>query len=369
MLNRPTRLVARAVALTAALTSTACGGDDDDSGDGDSYSGLVEISGDGVSDDGYLDRVVLSVWGDSADSVYFVGGGLGVVSGGDPVPGLFMHWDGETFTELGTVDETLWWTHGFADDDVWAVGAAGTIAHWNGSEVVVTTAPVEVTLSGVWGTSSDDLFAVGGLNNGSAAENDIILRCAGNCESGDSWQQMEPGATSGKAYFKVWGTANDDVYLVGEEGMIQHWDGVAWTAQDSGTEDTLITVYGAGDDVWVVGGFADGMLLHSDDEGETWTPDDSQAFGSGLTGLYVSSGTLFVVGLNGQRFRLVDGTWEDYSQEMPHVDLHSVWLDSSGDNGFAVGGNFSAPASSVAQRSGAIVRLGSSVPAATLEGP
>lgn len=353
-------------AVLALVTVAGCGGDDD-GGDTPTFSGQVEIDGPGVSDDGFLDRVVLSAWGDSATSVYFAGGGLGVVLDGDPVPGLFMHWDGQDFEELGAVDSTLWWVFGLDDDDVWAVGEEGTIVHWDGAELTTTTAPVSSTLSGVWGTSSSDLWAVGGKTSGEAELNDMILHCTGDCTSGDSWVQVEPGEVTGGSYFKIWGSADDDVFLVGENGTIQHWDGDAWTAQDSGVDETLVTVAGtSADDVWAVGGFAEGILLHSDDGGETWEPDDSIAFGLGLTGVDTrASGDVFVVGLNGQRARLEDGTWADHSTEAPHVDLHSIWIDPTGESGFAVGGNFTAPATTVARRLGAIVRIGEPVPAAS----
>lgn len=51
-----------------------------------------------------------------------------------------------------------------ADDDVWAVGASGTIRHYRGDArfwEVVDDVPAKFTFNAVWGTSSADVWAVG----------------------------------------------------------------------------------------------------------------------------------------------------------------------------------------------------------------
>lgn len=51
-----------------------------------------------------------------------------------------------------------------SDSEAWAVGAAGTIRHYNGDPVfweVIDDVPTNETLNGVWGTSASDIWAVG----------------------------------------------------------------------------------------------------------------------------------------------------------------------------------------------------------------
>jgi hypothetical protein len=48
------------------------------------------------------------------------------------------------------------------------------------------------------------------------------------------------------AFFKVWGTAADDVWIVGRRGAILHWDGATYTEFDAGTGQDLIAVWGHG---------------------------------------------------------------------------------------------------------------------------
>ncbi|MBN9161526.1 MAG: hypothetical protein J0I07_11215, partial [Myxococcales bacterium] len=57
----------------------------------------------------------------------------------------------------------------------------------------------------------------------------------------------------------VWGTGPNDVWAVGAEGTILHFDGVAWTVSStglgSGQEVNLTGIWGSGpNDVWAVGG-------------------------------------------------------------------------------------------------------------------
>ena len=67
----------------------------------------------------------------------------------------------------------------------------------------------------------------------------------------------------------VWGSSGSDVYVVGNEGRILHYDGIAWSPMESGTTNNLSAVWGnAADAVFVVGD--DGMILRYD--GADWSP-------------------------------------------------------------------------------------------------
>jgi hypothetical protein len=66
----------------------------------------------------------------------------------------------------------------------------------------------------------------------------------------------------------VWGSDPSNVWAVGLQGTIVHWDGRAWTSVSSGTTYDLYSVWGtAPDDVWAVG---TGTILHWD--GSQWSP-------------------------------------------------------------------------------------------------
>ncbi|MBF0523674.1 MAG: chitobiase/beta-hexosaminidase C-terminal domain-containing protein [Deltaproteobacteria bacterium] len=136
----------------------------------------------------------------------------------------------------------------------------------------------------------------------------------------------------------VWGSSSSDVFTVGDNGTILHYDGTAWSAMSSGTRTELNRVWGnSSSDVFAVGV---GAILHYD--GTAWSGMSSNA----LFGIWGSSGSnVFGVGYD----RLFDGSaigaiqhydgtaWSDMSIGMTNA-LSGVW-GSSGSDVFAVGGN------------------------------
>ncbi len=98
---------------------------------------------------------------------------------------------------------------GSGSDDVWAVGNNGTIYRWNSkgsSEVVPKPSPQ--TLRAVAGTASDDIWAVGVA--------DTILHY-----DGQRWTQLR-GPTSGRGLMLsgVWASSRREAWIVGQAGTI-----------------------------------------------------------------------------------------------------------------------------------------------------
>ena len=293
-----------------------------------------------------LDRVPLSVWSAGDGQLFSVGGPLG--STGDT---LFLRHDGAGWHEVAAgTGVTLWWVFGFSSSDVWSVGEAGTVVHWDGSVLSTEVAPTDGTLFGIWGTSDDDLWAVGGRPDIDGA---LLHRVAG------VWQQVS-GLPGSGSYFKVWGAAADDVYVCGQGGVILHWDGASWTSQPTGLDATvsLFTVAGrVGDDVYAVGGLGNAVALHLDAARGDWVAvdDPSLTEAPALAGVAVSpSGTVAMVGAGGTKLRGTPGSLHDESGQATPADFHSVAFD--GAQLWAVGGNWLAPAPTA--RHGVIVHYG-----------
>ena len=62
--------------------------------------------------------------------------------------------------------------------------------------------------------------------------------------------------TSGTTYhlYGVWGSSGSDVFAVGGNGTILHYNGSAWSSMTSGTTNNLLGVWGSsGSDVFAVG--------------------------------------------------------------------------------------------------------------------
>ena len=80
----------------------------------------------------------------------------------------------------------------------------------------------------------------------------------------DGWCVLNPQTTPAMLD-GVWGTASDDVYMVGTQGTIAHWDGQQWSRVKSGVREYLLEIFGfSADDIWAVG--ARGTIVHLDGE-------------------------------------------------------------------------------------------------------
>ena len=101
---------------------------------------------------------LLAVWGSSADDVWAVG-----------ARGTIRHYKTGAL-RFDVVDSpvtvalrSVW---GSGPNDVWAVGDAGTVIHFDGAAWTVSTTGLgpneQVNLTGVWGSGPDDVWAVGG---------------------------------------------------------------------------------------------------------------------------------------------------------------------------------------------------------------
>jgi len=79
-----------------------------------------------------------------------------------------------------------------------------------------------------------------------------------------TWQNPLP---QGNPLWGVWGSSGDDVFAVGGSGTIFHYDGSSWSSMTSGTSNSLLGVWGgSGSDVFAVGW--GGTILHHSAGGE-----------------------------------------------------------------------------------------------------
>ncbi len=143
---------------------------------------------------------------------------------------------------------------GSGSHDVFAVGDAGTILHYDGASWRSMDSGTTQWLRGVWGSSSHDVFAVGGAGT--------ILHY-----DGTSWRSMESGTT--QYLFSGWGSSSTDVFAVGHD--ILHYDGMSWRRMDTLPGLHPSGVWGSsGADVFVVGsaGIGSPKIAHYD--GTIW---------------------------------------------------------------------------------------------------
>jgi hypothetical protein len=148
----------------------------------------------------------------------------------------------------------------------------------------------------------------------------------------------------------VWGSADDDVWIVGDEGTALHYDGAGWSATASGIADVrLHGVHGSGpDDVWAVGG--EGIVLHWDgiewserhrDEKATllgiWAGVPGSAWAIGVA-LDANSGVMLRFGeqISGLLVSQAHSLWDIWGSSE-----NDVWAVGSGavENGFLMRGD------------------------------
>jgi hypothetical protein len=171
----------------------------------------------------------------------------------------------------------------------------------------------------------------------------LMVASCGQC---NSWSRMDSGVT--QELEDVWGTSPSDVFAIGRDGIILHFDGTTWTSMNSSTTMPLRDIWGSSSsDVFalaVPAGGGGGAILHYD--GTRWSTMDS---GKWLRGVWGSSASdVFAVGTRWDgtawygTILHYDGTsWTAMEtpttvDDTPVDGLCAVWGSSSSDV-FAVG--------------------------------
>jgi hypothetical protein len=284
-------------------------------------SGICSASGWCWSDTTLQSNALTGVWGAGANDVWAVGAG-----------GTILHWDGATWSPSASgTTATLRDVWGSASDDVWAVGP-GTLLHWDGkawANVVAALAPTFTSASlyvqRVWGTSATDVWAVCGSTYPAVPNvpNGAILHW-----NGSSWALVPSPNTN--FFGGIWGSGPNDVWAFAAQSSVVHWDGVAWTAVDITPADLYQATHawgsGAGD-IWVAALGSDGLRY----DGKTWRslcnasscPDAFAFWGT-------SASDVWAVGHGGLVTHWNGTTWTKLQAPTPQ-DLSAAWGSSSSD--------------------------------------
>ncbi len=198
----------------------------------------------------------------------------------------------------------------------------------------------------------------------------------------DAGWQLEPTQLQADLH-GIWGASSDQVFAVGQGGTILLWSGASWTPQTSPTHQTLRALAGrAAEDLWAVGDA--GAVVHFDGQawqlveapldayravgtapgqpvyaagqirlrrwdGAAWTVE-GPAWLQSLRGVSVApDGRIAAVGGGGRLFhRDAAGAWQPVETKVTQ-DLNAVWLDPQADALIAVGDDGVVLVGSVAQ--------------------
>lgn len=255
--------------------------------------------------------VILGMWSNGPEAI-LVGGDLGSA-------GRITHYDGEGFcVEPTSYERALWWVHGRAPGDWYAVGERGIVLHEQNGVRTRVDLPTLATLFGVYDDGTD-VFAVGGdvLNT----QTGQIWRKA----AGEDWELLLgdiPGLM-----FKV-----QDGWFVGD-GLAYRWNGTALEEHHPSPVDgaarppKLLTVRSFGPTRAVAVGGVNRATVLSYDNG-TWTPIEVPqecSGGQGLNGVFgTDPAELYIAGHRGAASRY-DGAWTCDVPPLTEEHFHVAW--------------------------------------------
>lgn len=298
----------------------------------------------------FRDNMLWAVWGRDRRDVWVVGSVHGV-----------WHWDGESWTARpggGSQADSLVAVGGGDDGPVWTAGYS--LCTWTGTAwKVQVEAPCKADLCG-W---PDPVRSAGGGRvvwrerwwNGAALTKDrpspagrtfggtresVIWLYEDRLEKWDGkrWVRLDEPPTSlrtqqgmetsvlrnGQRLRALWGASDNDVWVVGDGGLILRWNGIDVTRVDSPTYADLSDVWGSGPgDVWATGY---GALLHWDGaRWSSWTSTVTDAHLNDVWGTDAGSGgpDVWAVGLGGTILRRAHGSWSVVASGVA-VDLWGV---------------------------------------------
>ena len=150
---------------------------------------------------------------------------------------------------------------GTDDEHLWFSGSGGTVrvgAGMDGLPGEFQNVGTTADLHDVWGFAWDDIYTVGDLG--------LVFHF-----DGQTWSRV-PDIPTWQTLNAVWGNGPHDIFAIGDFGTILHYDGTQWALQYSGTTQDLQGLWGRnGSDVYAVG--FGGTILHYD--GVSWTPESS----------------------------------------------------------------------------------------------
>lgn len=304
----------------AAAVDAAGGGAGDGGGDA-AGDAAADTAGDGAASDdaaplgyGLADADCAKGWQELAEEVVdgalnsaWSGGAAGagrewVLVGGTQDHSVVYRLHGASWRrDLLPGAGLLWWVHGDSQGRRMAVGAHGRVVRWQvsadpgGAPVDPATLDVfaipelqadGVPLYGTWfDATMDHAYVVGG-DPFAAQGGGVIAKLPLDADAARVEGALQPFtlAEDQRTIFKVWGRSADEVYAVGEGGLIFALEAGAWPQQYGAETDVLVGIHGtASAGPYTVGGRGTGVVIGAVDDGYSLLAGGPDAFVPGLS--------------------------------------------------------------------------------------
>jgi hypothetical protein len=190
--------------------------------------------------------------------------------------------------------------------------------------------PTENNLNAIWGTSQDDVWVVG--------QRGVILRW-----NGTEWANID--SPTMYDLHDVWAIDTDDAWAVGDEGTLLRWNGSVWTlipdvassGDYDGDPDDLVSVHGtSAEDVWVLVKYYEDMILHFN--GVSWKSYPNSHEKAGKQVFSVSKTDAWILDDNLYRWNGI--SWSSATMTLSNeINFGGIWGNSS-DDVWAVGSDY-----------------------------
>jgi hypothetical protein len=276
------------------------------------------------------DLGLLDVWGLDENNVWAVGG-VNLLEGGTTI----IKWDGMKWNYHSWPNGGARGIWGFTENDIWTVGEysnRGFIGHYNGvnwteyrSDYFLARGDTVYPLYAVWGLSPENVWAVG--DQGTIVHWD-----------GTEWQKVQSPVNL--LLYDIWGTSSDNIYAIrislSQLSQLIHYDGNSWTEitsqLPSGDRNFTSLWFDRGGTGYVVGN----NVLHYDGGAFNRIEINQDKFLLRVRG--INSTDVFTVGQKGRVYHFNGEDWITYPElndESQGMELRGVYVTET--TVFAVG--------------------------------
>lgn len=195
----------------------------------------------------------------------------------------------------------------FSSTDVWFVDGSATIHRFDGANWTTLDTPATGGVSCIFALSAAEVFLCAGSE---------LLHY-----DGANFVASQVGSATGlSGLHDVWASSPSDIWVVGDDAIVGHYDGTAWKGTIAGSPFKT-SIWGSGPtDVYALDDFG---LVHNDGSGWTAVSLDSggggegQVWGSGASDVWVMTDSSDLSHFDG-------GAWKTVHTDMVG-ELAAVW--------------------------------------------
>ncbi len=215
-------------------------------------------------------------------------------------------WHGKTVpssSEFATVND-VW---AFSDTDVWFLDGTSTVQRYDGSNFTSLETPSTGGLGCIYALSISDVWLCAG--------SDVLHY------DGSSFTVMDASAVGMSGLTGLWASSASDIFVVGEDAVIGHYDGTSWSRTIAGSPFNE-SIWGSGpNDVYATGTFT---LIHYD--GSAWTEVDLDTSSGGAEVWGTGPGDVWLMTESYELSHFNGTDWETVPLSDDFVgDLAAVW--------------------------------------------